>query len=71
MFPASMVGTPDAVQAQGEKGLDDLWNPEQYNAEHPFVESTSGSEAGLIGTDFDMMNTVGQTWLWDSVAWNT
>lgn len=58
-------------QTQGEMGLSDPWNPEHYNAEHTFVESTSGSENGLVGTDFDMMNTVGQTWLWDSMSWNT
>lgn len=58
-------------QTQGEIGVSGSSDPEQYNAEHAFVESASGSENGLIGTDFDMMNTVGQTWLWDSVAWNT
>lgn len=71
MFPASIVGTPDPTQTQPEIGMNESWNPEQYNAEHAFVESVSGSENGLVGTDFDMMNTVGQTWLWDSVAWNT
>lgn len=69
MFPASTVGTPNLNRPALNPS--DTWNPDQYNADHAFIDSTSGSENGLQGTDFDMMNTVGQTWLWDSMSWNT
>jgi hypothetical protein len=69
MFPASAVATPDANRMMNDGAQKDAWTRDQYNAEHAYVNQVGGSEDGLMGTDFNMMNTVGQTWLWDNVPW--
>lgn len=69
MFPASAVATPDANRFVNDGTARDPWSQDQYNAEHSYVNQFGGSEDGLMETDFNMMNSVGQTWLWDSASW--
>jgi len=69
MFPASRVATPDLDKMINDGTRREQWNRDQYNAEHAYINQNGGSEDGLIGTDFNMMNTVGQTWLWDNPLW--
>ncbi|OAP60954.1 hypothetical protein AYL99_05956 [Fonsecaea erecta] len=64
MFPE--VPAPDP-----ERPNDDRTNQNvaQYGADNSYINQTAGNDVGLLGADLNMMNTVGQTWLWDSVAW--
>jgi hypothetical protein len=41
-----------------------------HSAENSYFNPATGSDSsGLHIDDFNMMNTVGQTWLWDSAPW--
>ncbi|KIX04251.1 uncharacterized protein Z518_07805 [Rhinocladiella mackenziei CBS 650.93] len=66
MFPASAVATPDVNRLMNDGTQRGPWNRDQYNTEHSYINQTGGSDDGLMRTDFNMMTTVGQTWLWDS-----
>ena len=67
MFPASVV-EPDVNRIANDDTQRDPWNRDRYNIEHA-SDQIGTCEDGLMGTDFNMMNTVGQTWLWDNVSW--
>ena len=64
MFPD--VSVPDPERSNDD-GINQ--NVAQYGADDSYINQPGGSDMGLLGSDFSMMNTVGQTWLWDSVTW--
>ncbi|RVX71741.1 hypothetical protein B0A52_03925 [Exophiala mesophila] len=81
MFPPSTNPTPEtAAPVLADGAQMDPWNVESYNngnttTQAPFSNDSVGSESGgLMGSDPSLMNTMGQTWLWDSfspnVSWN-
>jgi len=69
VFPPSVVATPDADRPVSDAIRRNPWGRDDYNEDRASINQVGGSEDGLMGTDFDMMNTVGQTWLWDNATW--
>lgn len=69
MFPASTVVTPDANTLDYTSPQQDPWHRDLYNTEAANTHQAGGSDGGLMGNDLTMMNTVGQTWLWDNATW--
>ncbi|ETI22161.1 hypothetical protein G647_06234 [Cladophialophora carrionii CBS 160.54] len=60
MFPEVVAPDVDASMPKDEG---------EYNANQAYLYPAGGSSDGLQTDDFSMMNSVGQTWLWDSVSW--
>ena len=68
-FRADTAGTamfPDVTAFDPDQSTNDqtLQDTSQYNVENSYFTQTSGSDGGLQVDDFNMMNAVGQTWLW-------
>lgn len=86
MFPPSTNPTPETAAHLLADGTQmDAWNIDPYNnassssapnhntgntAQSAFANESGSSEGGLMSSDPNMMNTVGQTWLWDSFSPN-
>ncbi|KAJ9607940.1 hypothetical protein H2200_008019 [Cladophialophora chaetospira] len=65
MFPD--LGAPDMDRSGDDQTLQ---NAGQYITQSSYLDhQPSGSDSGLQLDDFNVMNAVGQTWLWDSVSW--
>ncbi|KAH0844536.1 C6 transcription factor [Fonsecaea pedrosoi] len=64
MFPE--VSETDMERSNGD-GINQ--NVAPYGADNSYVNQTGGSDMGLLGPDLSVVNTVGQTWLWDSATW--
>lgn len=69
MFPPSIVTTPEVNKSATAEAPADPWSRDQYNIDQSYPAQIGGGQDGLIETDFNMMNTVGQTWLWDTGPW--
>jgi hypothetical protein len=66
MFPEMVPPDVGASTADGSVPRNDS----QYNAaDQAYLYQAGGGDNGLQADDFSMMNSVGQTWLWDTVSW--
>ncbi|KIW67456.1 hypothetical protein PV04_06705 [Phialophora macrospora] len=65
MFPEMVPPDVGASTTDGSVPTSDG----QYSADQAYLYQAGGGDNGLQADDFSMMNSVGQTWLWDSVSW--